>query len=278
MDPGQALVAAEYTRMALVYEARVVPRFAPIARRTVALAGLQPGGHALDLGCGTGLATLLAAEAVGPGGEVVGVDLSEGQLGVAAGKAALRGVANVRWERRDALALPWAGAFDAVLSNLGLPPRVDAALASARRALRPGGRLSLATWEEGRNPGLDAFHEVLARHALPEPGAELAQARAARRERARARVQWGHAGGLREALVAAGFGDVRVEAVPYEVRFAGWREYYDFELSWGWTEMEVRALPGPDREALQHDLAATFGSGPFVDRWSLLHATAEARG
>lgn len=49
----------------------------PLAERLVRMAALQPGQRVLDIGCGTGFVALLAAAAVGPGGKVTGVDLSE---------------------------------------------------------------------------------------------------------------------------------------------------------------------------------------------------------
>lgn len=275
MQPD-ALVAAEYTRMALVYEERAAPRFAPIARRTVDLAALRPGERVLDVGCGTGLATLMAAEAVGPSGEVAGVDLSEGQLGVAAGRAALRGLANVRWQMAHAARLPFEAAFDAAISNLGIPADTEPVLAAMRRALRPGGRLSIAEWEDGRTPSFDAFHAIVQARRVAEPGPELRAAREAMARRRGDRKRWGSVEGFRAALERAGFRGVEVRPTAYDVRFEGWRALYDFEVAWGWTEAEVRALPGPEREALHRDLAARFGEGPFVDRWALLHATASA--
>lgn len=50
------------------------------AQRVVQLAALRPGERVLDVGCGTGLVTLPAAELVGPGGRVTGVDLSDGMI------------------------------------------------------------------------------------------------------------------------------------------------------------------------------------------------------
>lgn len=53
---------------------------APMCERLVALAGVPPGAHVLDLCCGTGTVAFLAASAAGPEGRVVGVDISEGMV------------------------------------------------------------------------------------------------------------------------------------------------------------------------------------------------------
>lgn len=273
---ADALVAQEYTRMAVVYEERVVARFEPIARRTVGLAQLRPGERVLDVGCGTGLATFLAAGAVGPRGEVVGIDLSEGQLGVATGKAALRRAANVRFQRGDAAKLPPGEGFDAAVSNLGVPPDAAPVLAGARRALRPGARLSMSAWDEGRTASFEDFRAILAEHRVADPPPEVAASRDLIAKRGSRRAGWGTPDGARRLLADLGWRDVRVEPAAYEVRFADWRDLRDFQLAWGWTEAEVRAMPGPGREAFHAHLEARFGRAPFTDTWHLFHATAVA--
>lgn len=56
------------------------PYHPPLARKLLSLAAPVPGETVLDVACGTGLVALMAAQAVGPGGRVVGVDLSQGML------------------------------------------------------------------------------------------------------------------------------------------------------------------------------------------------------
>src|SRR3954453_11928224 len=73
----------------------------PATRLALQLAGITSGMRVLDLGTGTGEVALLAAEAVGPTGSVVGVDQSPDVLEYAAGKCRARGVTNVRFERAD---------------------------------------------------------------------------------------------------------------------------------------------------------------------------------
>ncbi|HEV8360375.1 MAG TPA: methyltransferase domain-containing protein [Candidatus Thermoplasmatota archaeon] len=272
---GDALVRDQYTRMAHIYEERVVPRFAPIAARTVALAELQEGQRVLDVGCGTGLATLLAAEHVGPKGEVVGVDFSEGQLGIAAGKAQLRGLGHVQFERADATQLAFEAAFDAAISNLGIPAEFAPTFAGMQRALRPGGRLSVTEWARPQAEPFDTFRALLAEHLDPHPPPDIVEARAVLARRRAMFDRIGTVEGFEAALRAAGFAEVRVAPASYDVPFRSGREAYDVVLSWGWQEQEVRRLPAPARASLQEGMERRFGAAPFTARWHLLHGTAQ---
>lgn len=112
------------------------------------LAGIEPGMSVLDAACGTGAATLPAAERVRPGGRVVAVDFSPEMLALASEKASRRALLNIDWRLEDVttLELPPAG-FDAVLCLFALfnMPDMPALAASLWRLVRPGGRLVIAT-------------------------------------------------------------------------------------------------------------------------------------
>jgi ubiquinone/menaquinone biosynthesis C-methylase UbiE len=111
-------------------------------------ADLQPGEIVLDVGCGAGIDTILAARAVGPTGRAIGLDLLEEMCERARGHAQDAGVVEwtefVRGEMED-IPLPDAS-VDVVISNgvINLSPRKSRVLAEIRRVLRPGGRLSIA--------------------------------------------------------------------------------------------------------------------------------------
>src|SRR5688500_14335613 len=83
--------------------------------RAADLARLEPGGRALDVAPGTGDLAVELARRVGPDGEVVGSDFSEGMLAVARQKAP-----ELRWEWGNALELPYEdGSFDAATVGFG---------------------------------------------------------------------------------------------------------------------------------------------------------------
>lgn len=119
-------------------------------------AAIAGGERVLDVGCGTGEMTLLAAQRTGgpaagdaageTAGGAVGVDLSAHMVEVAAAAAAAAGVANARFEVGDAQVHPFPpAAFDVAVSHFGIMFFDDpvAAFANVGRALRPGGRLAV---------------------------------------------------------------------------------------------------------------------------------------
>ena len=110
-----------------------------------------PGERVLDVACGTGLVTFEAARAVGPEGNVLGIDVSRRMVDLSSRRARALEVANCSFSPMDAemLALPDAS-FDLVLCALGLMyvPEPERALREMQRVLRPEGRAVIAVWGE----------------------------------------------------------------------------------------------------------------------------------
>jgi SAM-dependent methyltransferase len=104
------------------------------------------GNRVVDVGCGAGLDTMIAARQVGPTGRVVGIDMTPAMLSKARSAAIAAGYAHVELRAGYGETLPvddnWA---DVVISNgvLNLMPDKTAALAEMARVLRPGGRLQI---------------------------------------------------------------------------------------------------------------------------------------
>jgi ubiquinone/menaquinone biosynthesis C-methylase UbiE len=109
-------------------------------------AALCPGETVLDLGCGAGIDTLLAARAVGPRGRVIGLDMTPEMVDRSRRNVASSGLANVEIRQGliEAIPLPDAS-VDVVVSNgvLNLSTRKSRVLAESFRVLRPGGRISI---------------------------------------------------------------------------------------------------------------------------------------
>ena len=111
------------------------------------LAPLNPGDAVLDIGCGAGVDSLVAAHLVGAGGRVVGLDVTPAMVERARASLSRLGLANVTFQVGEAEALPFPdNNFDAIISNgvFNLTLNKDKALHEAHRVLKPGGRLMLA--------------------------------------------------------------------------------------------------------------------------------------
>jgi arsenite methyltransferase len=123
-----------------------VESFAGVAN-PFSLGRLQPGERVLDVGCGAGTDSLVAAQMVGPEGSVIGIDMTPEMLAKARAAADALAVANVELVESEAERLPFADeSFDVVISNgvIDLIPDKDAVFSELFRVLRPGGRIQVA--------------------------------------------------------------------------------------------------------------------------------------
>jgi arsenite methyltransferase len=108
------------------------------------LGALAPGERIVDVGCGAGIDSLIAAKMVGPDGLVIGVDMTQSMLEKA--QAGAKGLSNVEFRIGFGEELPipdgWA---DVVISNgvVNLMPDKHEALTEMARVLKPGGRIQI---------------------------------------------------------------------------------------------------------------------------------------
>lgn len=142
--------AAEY------YEDSWKQQLKPAQDKLLEMAALKQGEKVIETACGTGLVTLRAAEAVGPGGQVVATDISDGMIAWAKSLAAEQNAGNVTFYQMDAEALELEDeSFDVGLCGLGLMyvPDPVGALKEMHRVLINGGRALVAIWGERKNCG-----------------------------------------------------------------------------------------------------------------------------
>ena len=159
------------------WEASISAWMEPATAAMLAMAGIVTGDRVLDLASGAGSQTLAAARLVGPQGHVVANDISDAMLHYVRENARAAAVANVSTLAGAAEDLDIAAeSFDAVVCRLGLmlfgePAR---ALAVVRRALRPGGKVSLVVFTTpAANAVMAQPMQILLRHAgkpPPTPG------------------------------------------------------------------------------------------------------------
>jgi SAM-dependent methyltransferase len=185
----------------------------------------QPGERVLELAAGLGETGLLAAELVAPVGSVVISDQAEGMVQGARDRAEELGVTGVEFKVLNAewIDLPLAS-VDIVLCRYGFMLMADpgAALAEARRVLRPGGRLGLAVWDAVQaNPWAGVPAAVLAEHGLTGgPGATPGPGP----------FSLGDETQLRELIGDAGFTEIDIRAVEIMRRHASFEGFWELTL------------------------------------------------
>lgn len=154
------------------YERFFVPAIgAPVANDLIALVGLRQGQRVLDVACGTGVVTRLAAERVGPAGTVAGLDVNPAMLAVA--RSQTQSGMRIDWYEASAESMPLPDqAFDIVLCQMGLQfvPDKLAALREMHRVLDEGGRAFVSL--PGPTPALfEIMADALGRHLSPQASA-----------------------------------------------------------------------------------------------------------
>jgi ubiquinone/menaquinone biosynthesis C-methylase UbiE len=238
------------------YDDVLVPRvFEPWARLLIDQLELALGDAVLDVACGPGSVSRIAAERVGAGGRVTACDLSPAMLALAREKPAVEGAASIEYLEAPADQLPvGCASYDVVTCQQGLQFFGDrpAAVAQMHRALRPGGRVGIAVWTEiSRSASwaqvADAVEEVA--------GAELA-------DRYRG-GPWGFpdAGPIAELLEQAGFEDVRVSTHTLPVTYEGGAEQLYRTLAASGIAEQLDALADEQQRQLAEVLTRIVGEG-----------------
>jgi SAM-dependent methyltransferase len=183
----------------------------PLGAEAMRVLAPRPGERILDIGCGCGHTSFALAARVGASGTVLGVDISQPMLAVAAARPPESGAPAPSFRLADAQADDLGtSAFDGVFSRFGVMFFNDpvAAFANIRRALKPAGRLAFACWRPlGDNPWMFVPLEA-ARPLLPPltPSDPTAPGPFA----------FANADRLRGILSEAGFGAIAI--TPFDTR------------------------------------------------------------
>lgn len=215
-------------------------------------AAIEAPDRVLDVGCGNGRTTRDAARRAARG-SALGVDLSSQMIELARRRAAEEGVTNASFLQADAQVHPFdPGAFDVAISRTGSMFFGDpvAAFANLGRALRPGGRLALLTWQP-----LPLNHWIL----------EFSQALAAGREMpapppgAPGPFSLSDPDRVRAILSSAGFGDVVLDDVREPMWFGtDTGDAYAFVRAMGFAEGMLQGLDEEQREGALAALRASI--------------------
>jgi SAM-dependent methyltransferase len=143
----------------------------PISDRLIAAADAKPGQRVIDVGCGCGATTIDFAARVMPGGEVLGLDISEPMLARARERAP--STLPARFVLADATVYDFEPAWaDLAVSRFGVMFFADPArsFANLRKGMKSGGRLAFACWREARqNPFFVVPLREAKKHAPPLP-------------------------------------------------------------------------------------------------------------
>jgi ubiquinone/menaquinone biosynthesis C-methylase UbiE len=233
--------------------------FTPWASQLLDEVGLSLGDAVLDVACGPGTVTRIAAARVGRSGRAVGADISASMLAVARAKPAPEG-AEVEYVESPAAPLGVPDeTFDVVVCQQGLQffPDRDGALREMRRALRPGGRVAVAVWGDiEENDAFAALSRVVGEVFGPET-----------RNRYR-EGPWGFPSldELRALVESAGFAAVHAAAYTLEACFDSAARFAE-SLAASPVAADVAALDDAGRAALADAVARHVGP---LERGSVL--------
>ena len=215
---------------------------APVAEDLIEVARLQPGERVLDVACGTGVVTRLAAERVGAASLVTGLDVNASMLAVA--RTETPSNISIDWYEASVESMPLEDeAFDVVLCQMGLQfiPNKLAALREMRRVLTTGGRVYVTV--PGPKPAIfGIMTDALARHLSPAAASFVDLV-----------FSLHDVDELTGLLRSAGFRDVDVQAKPKELRLSApedflWQYIHSTPLAEAAAQADNRKLDALERD------------------------------
>jgi SAM-dependent methyltransferase len=229
---------------------------AALTNELLDLAAPQPGERVLDIGCGPGTTVLELAKHVGPGGHVLGADVSEPSVARARERIAAAGLRYAEVIIADASVHPFSPAsFELALSRFGVMFFSDpvAAFANVRRAMKPGGRLALAVFRPASEKLWPTAPLEAVRHLLPPvptPGPEEPGP-----------FSWADPVRVHRILEGAGFSEVSLTPLDPVIQLAGptgEAEAADFVTALGPLVRVLPSLSAAQREDVRVTLEVYF--------------------
>lgn len=243
-----------------MYERYIVPAIsAAFAQELVTLTALTTGERILDVACGTGVVTRQAAQAVGPPGEVIGLDVNDGMLRMARTLPSPEGV-SIAYQEGSVMALPFLTAtFDVVLCQNGLEffPDRGHGLQEIGRVLTSAGRLGLRVWRALEH---QTFHRTV--FAALDRHLWGGQDVPSRRGACQPFSLW-NAQELRALVGDAGFRDIDVRVSRMPMRLGADTAAILGYLSALPIGSEIAAMAETARTAMLHEVMTAFH--PYVD-------------
>jgi SAM-dependent methyltransferase len=220
------------------------------------LAAPQPGERVLDIGCGPGTTVLELAKHVGPPGHVLGADVSEPSVVRARERIAAAGLRHAEVIVADASVHPFPpDSLDLTFSRFGIMFFSDpvAAFANVRRAMKPGGRLTLAVFRPASeelwpNAPLEAVRHLLP--PIPTPGPEEPGP-----------FSWADPARVHRILEGAGFSEVSLTPLDPVIQLAGpagEAGAADFVMAMGPLMRVLPSLSAAQRENVRATLEVYF--------------------
>ncbi len=231
------------------YAQRVAPSLLGVARRVIALAGIEEGQTILDAGTNTGLGAFLAASRVGEEGTVVALDPDPDFLAVAEARATAAGYGEIRWQAGALGVLKFAEeAFDHSISvhALDLAPEPVTLIEELRRVTVERGVVVVSTW--GAKHGNEWLVEV--ERAVRRYGGVTLPSPAPASE----------PGNLEVLMQASGFDDIEAVRYPDHLRMGSVEDVWEWvKAVRSWSEALAGLSEGVSVHVVEH-LRDEFGA------------------
>jgi len=216
----------------------------PLSDRLLHSAAPAKDDFVLDVGCGGGATSIEIAECVGPGGDVLGVDISPPILAVANDRGSQ--IENLQFTQADAGSIDFGKArFDLIFSRFGVMFFTDpvAAFSNLRRSLKPSGRMVFLCWRSmEENPWMgepaNAAFAIIPPKQKPDPDAPGPFSLAEEEK-------------LLSLMKQSGFGDIQLEAVDIPMQMGNINEAVDFMMRVGPAETVLAEATTEQKAAIE---------------------------